>query len=138
MPANNTAGFATLTGSPRVVNITALSTTPVQVLPVLDTGVSIPSQAVVRCRIYNLSTSNSIAFTVGGANTITSLTTGATPVASSAAITSAGTNALNATDGVRVGVGQSVEINITANQSIWVVANTSPTPVQVSFFAQNG
>lgn len=138
MPANSTAGFATLAGSPRVFNITALSTTPVQVLPVLDTGVSVPSQSVVRCRIYNLSTSNSIAFTVGDANTITALTTGATPVASSAAITSAGTNALTSTDGIRVGVGQSVEINITANQSIWLVANAGSTPVQVSFFAQNG
>ena len=138
MPANNTAGFATLAGSPRVINITNLSTTPQQVLPVLDTGVSIPSQSVVRCRIYNISTTNSIAFTVGDANTITALTTGSSPTASSAAITSAGTNVLNSTDGIRIGVGQSVEINITANQSIWLVANAGPTPVQVSFFAQNG
>jgi hypothetical protein len=138
MPANSTAGFATLAGSPRVVNITNLSTTPQQVLPVLDTGVLIPSQSVVRCRIYNLSTSNSVAFTVGDSSSITSLTTGSSPTASSAAITSAGTNALTSTDGVRIGAGQSVEINIVANQSIWLVANAGPTPVQVSFFAQNG
>ena len=138
MAANSTAGLATLMGSPRVVNIPALGATPTQVSFFLDTGVPVPSQSVVRCRIYNLSTSNHVAFTLGDSSSITRLTTGAAPTPTSAAITSAAGNALNLTDGIRVGPGQTIEINVGSNQVLWLVANGAGTPTQVAFFAQNG
>lgn len=138
MAANNTAGLAVLMGSPRVVNIPALGGTPTQVSFYLDTGVPVPSQSVVRARIINLSTANQIAFTIGDTSSIVRLTTGASPTGTSAAITSAASNALNLTDGIRVGPGQSIEINLGAHQSLWLVSSTAGTPVQVAFFAQNG
>lgn len=138
MPSNNTAGFATLAGSPIVCNLTALSTTPVQVLPVVDTGVSIPGHAVVRCRILNLSSSNTVAFTVGDNNEIKEITSGASPIASSGAITASASGALTSGDGVVIPAGLSVELNIAANRSLWLVANASGTPVQVAYFYQNG
>jgi hypothetical protein len=136
--SSNTAGFATLTGSPRVVNIPALGTSPVQVSFVLDTGVVVPSQSIVRARILNLSSTADVAFTVGSSASAYQVTTGATPTVTTAPVVSSVPGDLSATDGVRVFAGSFIELNISPNQSLWVVASAADTPVQVVYFAQNG
>jgi hypothetical protein len=104
------------------------------------------SSAVARLRISNFSTTATIAITLGDRAVTTvpqvrTTTTGSSSTATAytgTAMVASASTAVAAGDGIRIGPGAALEINVSLGTRVWVVASAAGTPVQIAAILQNG
>jgi hypothetical protein len=143
--------FATIKTSPFFVNIASLGVTPERIVLQQQSGavngiMSVPK--IARLRIFNLSTTAHVAITLTD-NTVTTPTlwnssTGGTagapttPTGAAQTMICSAAGALTVANGIRIGPGSTLELNVGSEELLWIVASAAATPVQVVWFAQNG
>ncbi len=101
---------------------------------------------IARIRISNLSTTNTVAVTfsdviVTGAPAVQSTTASSTtqrPTYTLSTMLASAPTAIAAGDGIRIQPSTTLELNISIDTRLWVIASAASTPVQVACILQNG
>jgi hypothetical protein len=104
------------------------------------------NSAIARMRIMNLSTTATIAITLGDradttvpqVATTTSTAGSVTPTYTGAAMVASAATAIAAGDGIRIQPGTSLELNMSLDTRVWVIASAAGTPVQIACILQAG
>jgi len=101
---------------------------------------------IARVRITNLSTSATLALALGDAGDTTAPAVQSTTATASTArptytlstMVASAAAAVAAGDGIRIQAGGVLEINVSLDTRIWLIASAAATPVQVACILQNG
>lgn len=101
---------------------------------------------IARIRIANLSAANTIAVAFSDASvtsvpevqTTTASSTTERPTYTLSTMVASATNAIAAGDGIRIQAGSALELNLSIDTRLWIIATGAGTPVQVACILQNG
>lgn len=102
--------------------------------------------SIARIRISNLSATATAAVTFSdisvtsapAVQSVTATSTTTIPAYTLSTMVASGSSSINAGDGIRIQPGATLELNLSLDTRIWVIASAAATPIQVACILQNG